>query len=140
MINVQNALAKWQRNTAGATESYKAGINAVTENPMALAAAQADKAARNYQEAMSSGRWQQKMMSVSMDAWKQAAVNGGAQRLASGVAKGLAKMQRHLQEWAPTYEQAKQAARAIPNDGKAGAMARVAAVYDLMKQKANKPI
>lgn len=139
VLNIQNAIAKWQRNTAGAAESYKAGIQGVTENPMALAAAQADKAARNYQEALMSGRWAQKLMSVPFDQWKQNASVGGSQRLASGVTKGLPKVTKHFQEWGQTYEQAKQAARAIPKDGKAGSMARVAAVYDIMRAKAGKP-
>lgn len=139
MFNVQNALSKWQRNTAGATESYKQGVMGVTESPMALAAAQADKAQRNYSEAISSGRWAKGLQNVSLEQWKQAAATGGAARLASGVTKGAPKMAKFLQEWAPTFEQAKQAARAIPNDGKAGAMARVAAVYDILRQRAGKP-
>lgn len=139
MFNVQAALDKWKRNTAGATESYKQGIMAVTESPMALAAAQADKAQRNYTEAIQSGRWAKGLQSVSMEQWKQAAATGGAARLASGVTKGAPKVAKFLSEWAPTFEQAKQAARAIPNDGKAGAMARVAIVYDILRQRAGKP-
>lgn len=139
MINVANAVSKWQRNTAGATETFKQAIMGLNENPMQLAAQQAQKALNNYQESINSGRWAKRLQDVPFEQWKQVTSTVGAQRLASGVQKGLPKMQKHLQEWAPTYEQAKQAARAIPNDSKAGALARVAAVYDILRQRAGKP-
>ena len=139
MLNVANATAKWARNLGSAGQSYKDGINSVTENPMALAAAQADKALQNYQEAITSGRWAQRLQSVSLESWKSAAANGGSQRLMSGVAKGTPKMQAALQKFAPAYEQAKMAARNIGGSGKAAAMAKVAAVYDILKAAAGKP-
>lgn len=140
MINVANATAKWARNLGAAGQSYKDGINAVTENPMALAAAKADVALQNYSEAITSGRWAQKLQAVPMEFWKSQSANGGAQRLVSGVAKGTPKMQAALQKFAPAYEQAKMAARAIGGSGKAAAMAKVAAAYDILKQAAGKPI
>lgn len=140
MINVANAVAKWSRNTAGATQAYKDGINAVTESPMALAAAQAPKAAQNYAEAINSGRWAQRLQSVPLEVWKQQSANVGASRLASGVQKGTAKMQAALTKFAPAYEQAKQAARAITGTGEAAAMEKVAVVYRILKQAAGKPL
>lgn len=139
MINPAQATAKWARNLGAAGQSYKDGIAAVTENPMALAAAQSEKALQGYIEAIQSGRWAQKLQAVPMEFWKSQSMNGGAQRLVSGVAKGTPKMQASLQKFAPAYEQAKQAARAIGGSGKAAAMAKVAAVYDILKAAAGKP-
>lgn len=140
MINVANATAKWARNLQGAVQSYKDGISSVTENPMQLAAAQQDKALQNYTAMMTSGAWANKMNSMPLDAWKAPALNIGAQRLASGVAKGTPKMQAALTKFAPAYEQARQIARSTAGSGKSRALAVQSAVYDIMKQAAGKPI
>lgn len=138
MINPANATAKWARNLGGAGQSYVDGINGFTENPMQLAAAQSDKMLQNFTEAVASGRWANKMGSMSRDQWAGPAIKVGAQRLVSGVAKGTPKMQAALTKFAPAYEQARQAARAIPGSGKARALAVQSAVYDILKQAAGK--
>lgn len=140
MLNVANATAKWARNTGGARQSYIDGINSTSENPMALAAAQADKALANYTEAISSGRWASKLNSTPVEFWRKQATTVGATNLTSGVAKGTPKMQAALTKFAPAYEQARMAARAIGGSGKAAAMAKQSAVYDILKQAAGKPI
>lgn len=140
MINVANATAKWARNLGGAAQSYKDGINGVTENPMQKAAQNADKALQGYTEAITSGRWAAKLNATPMEFWKSQSANGGAQRLVSGVAKGTPKMQAALTKFAPAYEAARQAAAAIGGSGKAAAMAKQSAVYDILKQAAGKPI
>ena len=138
MINPAQATAKWARNLGGASQSYVDGINGFTENPMQLAAAQADKALQNYTDAIASGRWSAKLGSMSRDQWAGPAIKVGAQRLVSGVAKGTPKMQAALTKFAPAYESARQAARSIGGSGKARAMAVQSAVYDILKQAAGK--
>ena len=138
MINVANATAKWARNLGSASQSYKDGINAVTENPMALAAQRADQALAGYTEAITSGRWANKMNAIPMETWKQAAI-AGAGRLTSGVAKGTPKMQAALTKFAPAYEQAKQAARAITGTGEAAAAEKMLAARRILKAAAGKP-
>lgn len=140
MINVANATAKWARNLGGAAQSYTEGINSFAGNPMQLAAQQADKALQNYTEAIGSGRWSAKLGSMSREQWAGPAVKVGAQRLVSGVAKGTPKMQAALTKFAPAYEAASQAAKAIGGSGKAAAMAKQSAVYDILKQAAGKSL
>jgi hypothetical protein len=47
-------------------------------------------------------------------------------------------MVAHFQKYGQVYDNAAAAAAALPKGGKANAMARVSAVYDIMKQGFNK--
>lgn len=115
--------AAWQKGMAGAGQAYTAGTAGTNKNPMALAAAQADKAAANYAASVSSGQWANALNAVPVSAWK-AGCAAGASRLASGAAKGLQKYTTAIQALQPTYAAMKQAADA--NGGTPGSKAMAA--------------
>jgi len=137
MLNVAAATAKWARNVQGGQQSYKDGIQGTTENPMQLAAAKADVALANYTEAISSGRWANKLANTPVEVWKQNSINA-AGRWASGVQKGTPKVQAHLTKFAPVYEQAKQAARAIQGTGESAASEKMLAARRILRAAAGK--
>lgn len=101
MLNAQEIASKWERNTQGAVESFKAGVNAVTESPMAAAAKNADNYLRGVTEAVTSGKWQQGLNRVSLQDWKNATAGKGATRIAEGVRTSKPKMQAFLQDFLP---------------------------------------
>lgn len=138
MINVANAVAKWARNVQGAQQSYREGVQAVTENPMALAAAQAEKALSRYSDAITSGRWAQRLQSTPMEFWKSQSASAAA-KYAQGAAKGTPKIQAHLTKFAPIYEQARQAARAVQGSGEAAAAEKMLVVRRMLRAAAGKP-
>ncbi len=109
-------LDKWSANTKGATQSYIQGVRATTANPGELAAAAADKYASGCADAVASGRYQDGCRSVSPAQWKDACEKTGAQRIASGVDKGKAKMQVFLAEFLPQQESITQQVRAMPSN------------------------
>ncbi len=78
-----DAAARWVQNTGGATQRYTDGVNAVTVSPGQAAARQADLWAANV--AAAKNKFAANSAKVSLEAWKTATVNKGAQRLASGV-------------------------------------------------------
>src|SRR6266487_3945707 len=78
-----DAAARWIQNTGGATQRYTDGVNAVTVSPGQAAARQADLWAANV--AAAKNKFAANSAKVSLEAWKTATVNKGAQRLASGV-------------------------------------------------------
>jgi hypothetical protein len=101
MLNATQIADKWERNTQGATESFKAGVNAVTESPMAQAARASDQYLRGVTEAVTSGKWQAGLNRVSLSDWKAATAGKGATRIAEGVRTSKPKMQQFLQDFLP---------------------------------------
>ena len=83
--------AKWQKNTAAATQAYADGVNAVQDSPMEKAAANSDKMLAKITEAVNSGKWAKTLRAVSLADWKTKTATTGAQRLASGVQAAGAK-------------------------------------------------
>ena len=75
---------------------YVAGIQSVTESPMAKAASKAQKAAAGYAEAIQSGRWQAGLASSSIEEWRAGAVAGGGSAYTAGIQSKAAKIARKL--------------------------------------------
>ncbi len=91
-VNPQEFADKWSRNTTGAIEFYRQGIQKVTEAPGLKAAAQADKMLARITEAIQSGRWAQKVSAVGLQAWKDAALQKGAGRIQQGVTQAIPRV------------------------------------------------
>ena len=115
MLTPQEIAAKWRRNTSASGESYKQGVMAVQEAPTAKAAAAQDKYLAGVQDAVDSGKYRDGLMAVSLQAWQQAAVQTGAARLASGVAKGESKFSGFIAEFAPFQQQLTSRVRGMPS-------------------------
>lgn len=94
-----SAAASWQTGFSGAGTRYTDGVNAVTVAPGQLAAAQKNAYLANVQA--NANIWASKVAAVSLQDWKSAAANVGAQRLATGATKGLPKMQRFMTAFIP---------------------------------------
>ena len=75
---------------------YVAGIQSVTESPMAKAATKAQKAAAGYADAIQSGRWQAGLASSSLEEWRAGAVAGGGSAYTAGIQSKAAKIARKL--------------------------------------------
>lgn len=109
-------------NSAG--PAYKEGIDAVTENPAAKAAAALPKALRKYTEAINSGRTAAALGRVTLENWKTQAKNKGANRLGSGATEAKSKLVAYWQAVGPAVSQLQASIAAMPNDTEADAEAR----------------
>jgi hypothetical protein len=114
-MSPQEYAAAWAAGIAKAGPKYQKNTQAVTESPMQKAAMKLDKAAANYQAAVSSGRMAAALNAVPLGDWK-AACAIGASKLASSGAKGSPKMVRAAAVLIPAWAQAKAAAAAAPDD------------------------
>lgn len=85
------AAKNWQQNLSNATTKITQGVQAVQQAPTALAAAAADKYVAGIQNAVASGRYQNGLMSVSLQSWQQSMINKGVPRIASGASNALDK-------------------------------------------------
>lgn len=135
--------ANWQAGMRNpqTVQKYKDGINGTAINPMAAAAAPAaqQKYLRNTADAVNSGRMAAKLNSVPMEFWKSQAINIGANNLSMAAQKGAQKMTNFFNKFAPVFQQAHDAAHAIPHDGSiASALQRVQAAITVLKAAAGK--
>lgn len=114
-LTPEQAADKWSRRTQGAVADYTAGVQAVTESPMAAAAASEQKMLQNLMESVNSGRWKEALLNVSLADWKDAAATKGSQRLAAGVQGAVDKQAEYYRRVFPVLERIQGEIDAMPN-------------------------
>lgn len=141
-LSAQQILKRYQDAMAsGQTKQrYIDGVNATTVNPMELAASAASQQLflDRVTDSVTSGRRANALLSVPVSRWKQNAAGKGSARLQSGAQGASDKMMQTLQYWAPIYQQASDAANALPKGDLDAGMARCRAAAAVMKQAAGK--
>ena len=106
--------AKWARNLSSASTSMVAGVNAVTVNPAAAAAAAIPAYLAGVQAAVQSGKMARALGKVSLQQWQQAMIQKGIPRVASGAANAVPKMQAFMDKWLPYQQGLKSKLAATP--------------------------
>ena len=102
--SAQEIARKWQRNLSGSVESIRSGVQDVTVSPTEKAASKADQYLIGVQHAVDSGKYQRGLRSVTLEQWKQAMLDKGVPRIASGAASGEPKFTEFMQEFLPYIE------------------------------------
>jgi hypothetical protein len=82
-ITPQESVEKWSRRTQAATGDYVSGISAVTESPGTAAARNSEAYIQGVQNSLN--KWKRNVAAVTLDQWKNQAINVGAGRIAAGV-------------------------------------------------------
>lgn len=85
--------AKWSQNLANSQQSIKDGVNGVQTSPTALAAANPQGYLQGVQNAVANGTWAAGLNRVSLQDWKNAMLNKGLGRVATGAAQAQPKVQ-----------------------------------------------
>ena len=104
MANPQRSAQKWVRNLSGATEDIRAGVEDVTESPMDKAADAAEKYVQRVQEAVNSGKFQQRLRNTPLSKWKDNTLNKGRQRIGSGAQAAQSDVEEFFEELFPYQE------------------------------------
>lgn len=84
---------KWSTNLAASTPQMTAGVQGVTTSPTQLAAAQSQAYVQGVQQAVSSGKWQQRLQNVTLGQWQQAYITKGIPRVQQAAATDKGKVQ-----------------------------------------------
>ena len=92
---------KWLRNVQGASQSYKEGVQSVTESPTAKAAAAEDRWAQGVQRALSDGSFRDGLGRVSLEDWKRATIEKGSARFTAGAQAGADKYAAFAADFLP---------------------------------------
>jgi hypothetical protein len=133
-------LANWQAAAGGiGGQKMAAGIQRTTVNPMALAAADDKLAlyAQKCQASVTSGRRKAKLLAADPNLWKTNASTFGVQNWQASFQKAKVKMQNAFNKWQPIYQQASDAAAAVPKSaGLANAAARQQAAMKVLMDAA----
>lgn len=108
-------VAKHAKRTIAAIPEYKAGIDRVDEAPGVKAAAKADKMLVKLTEAVQSGKWAERVASVSLSDWKAAAKEKGATRINAGVAGSASKVRAFASQLLPELARIKSEVDAMPD-------------------------
>lgn len=102
---------KWKNRLSQATPDIQAGINRVSSAPGQAAANQA--AAWQANVVAAADKWKRNVSRVSLDAWKQAALDG-VSRIAQGANSKVGKMESFLTEFQPHLERGQQRLASMP--------------------------
>ena len=124
---------KWQKRLTASNPDIQAGVQRVQENPMAKAAAQADKWHQRVLE--SKDKWQNSMNKVSMEEWKQKTMQKVAQRMSGGVQEARTKHEAFSKYLVDTLNSVLPEIHSMPNMTLEDSKARVNAYMDKMAAK-----
>jgi len=125
---------KYEKRVRMAADDYKTGIENVTENPAALAAANADVWFARIQEAYRNKTFSSKLGRISLEEWKKSVMDYGVDNYSrAATTKAPAKYGSKVDKLASTALEISKAAKAIKKVDKASALKRVEIAYDRWK-------
>lgn len=129
--------AKWATRTSAATQDYTAGVQRVQTAPGQAAANKEAKFQSGIQQAISSGKWRRNVAGVSLQAWQEAALTKGAQRLASGATAAQGKMAAAGARILPMIDAAKAEVDRMPDNTIEDRINKSAAFQRALHNRAN---
>ena len=106
---------KWQRNMKGSTTDIKRGIERVTEAPTAAAARAEQKMRDNLVASVDSGKWRRGLERVTLEEWRQKAINKGLQRIPAGVEEARPKVEKFMTQLIPHIESGMATVASMPS-------------------------
>jgi hypothetical protein len=134
MADIKKLAEKWKRNLTNATDTIKAGVDAMTVNPMAEAAKAVGLMKKRINEAIDSGKVERGLLSADVNDWKKKMKTQGVNRIADGAVAAQSKVEKFLSEFVPLMEQASAEAKKIDKSTTEGALQRVRVVMEAAKK------
>jgi hypothetical protein len=132
-----DSAARWVRAMQGAQQNYTEGVQAVQTAPGQAAARNVAGYQNGVAQAVASGKWTRNVAAVSLESWKDSAVNKGAARLSQGATAAQSKVQAAHERIGPMIDSAVQSISNMPRDNTANRIARATAYMTKMSQLAN---
>jgi hypothetical protein len=116
MKDAASILRKWVTNagSGASATNWKEGVSRVVVSPTHKAAQKLDKYLSSVNEAVSSGRMRESLMSVDTPQWQDACQRKAA-NFTTGIKAGEAKMQRFLTNFLPMQQQVTDRVNQMPD-------------------------
>lgn len=126
-ITADDVMRKWAENGSNSAATVRAGVNAVTESPMAKAAARVDAWVAGVQRAKD--KFVAKLNAVSLNDWKQAMLGKGITNMGNGYADAgnQRKFLNFMRVFLPYVRQGAQEVKNMPKGTLQQAIDRAAA-------------
>lgn len=105
---------KWARRTSASQPDWQAGVEAVTDSPMAKAAASADLWQQRLTQPETKDKFKRNVSRVSTEQWKSKTV-AGASRFSSGAQANVDKMVQHQRDSEAYIEAGRRMIATMPN-------------------------
>lgn len=119
-----------------AGDDFRAGVEAVTENPAAKALAANAKRVAKLRESIEKKTWESRMAKVSLEDWKSKTLALGAARFIPGVEANVDKIEAFVRGFQPKLESLTSSVKAMPDTTDAERDARaLAQIRGLRKLK-----
>lgn len=134
MLSPAERAKKWAENLTRNKASIRAGIEAVSVAPTQKAAAAVGKYRDGCTRAADDGSFVNGCNKVSLQDWKNKAINKGLANLDTGVREAEAKVAAFQAKAAPFYRTASERAAAVEGSGRSAAIAKMTAVWDTMEE------
>lgn len=125
---------KWNRRIKAAVPDIQAGIQRVTTAPGESAAAKADKLLQRVTEAITSGKWAERVRSVTVEDWRRAALNKGIPRIAAGADGAMDKQREFASQLLPYLDRVVSEVKRMPDLTLEDAIARASYVIREMSK------
>lgn len=110
-----NAVAKdWAARLGASGTKIKEGVLSVTTAPTEAALRQVDQYVAGVQRAVTDGRYQAGLRSVSLQDWQQDMVTKGLPRIGQGAQAAIPKMESFLTKFLPHVDAGKQKLANMP--------------------------
>lgn len=106
--------AKWQSRTSGAQQAYVDGVNNTQKDPTQLAINAQARLLTNFQNAVNSGKWANRLRAIGKGGW-QAAVDAKANNFSTGVNAAVGKVTTAFQPLLQYENNLQQQVDAMPN-------------------------
>lgn len=98
------AARRWAQRLGAATDKIRSGVQAVTVSPGEKAVRQVDQYVAGIQRAVAERRWQDGLLAMTLQDWKDMMLTKGLPRIASGAQAAIPKFERFLTAFFPHLE------------------------------------
>jgi len=105
MPTAADASKSWAAGMASSTDKIKRGIMAVTESPTEKAANAVDRQVQGVIRAAQSGKTAGSLRRVSLQEWKDAAIQKGLNRIGAGATQAQGKFTNFMSQFLPFLQQ-----------------------------------
>lgn len=114
-LTPQQAADKLAKNLKSSTQYIQQGVQNVTVAPGKAAAQKQDKMRNNILASIDSGKWAQRVSSVSLQDWQTQMVNKGIPRIAAGIDAANAKVTDFFTQLLPYQDNLKNQIASMPD-------------------------
>ncbi len=126
MTDLATTVARWRDSAGQGQTRFTEGVQATQVDVVGRAIAAQPKLLTNFNQAVSSGRWANKLGAVGNQGWKTATL-AKASNYATGIAAGEQKFQQAMQVWLPIIQSAAASVQGMPRASFADSIARMTA-------------